>query len=187
MTSKIKLDWKSKIIFSPEDATLFNSSRLLLFFDVLHQLKLKQGIDLERLCYFDFFAANPYLVVAEGDPLRLDFEINGFEPNKLEYASSSQRFNTKRESIKQYLSLLLCKGLICVKNEDAKLLYEITQHGIDAASQINSMYAIAYRKSAFCIIEKLKDYSDQKLWESASKWLESKSFRVDLFDMVEEV
>ena len=177
--------WERKIVFSPEDVTLFNSSRLLLLFEVLHEHKSGRAIDLERLCYYDFFAANPFLIAGDDKSLRLELELSGFDPNKLEYASSPQRFRTKRECTKQYLSLLLCKGLIDVKNEESKLLYEITERGLDAISRINTMYAIAYRKSASSIVRKLKDYSDGKLWESASRWLEAKSFRVDLFDWVE--
>ena len=141
---------------------------------------------MERLSYFDFFAANPFLIATDpSDPLRVELEMSGFDPNKLEYASSPQRFRTKRECMKQYLSLLLCKGLINVKNKDGRLLYEITANGREISGQINSMYAIAYRKSASTIVRKLKGYTDQKLWDSATKWLEAKSFQVDLFDWVE--
>jgi len=182
-----KLNWESKIIFSPEDDAIFNSSRLLLFFEVLHKLKPNQGIDLERVCYYDFFAANPFLIVGKDDPLRLELELEGFEPNKLEYISTAQRFRTKRGFMKQYFSLLLSKGLISVENQDGKILYKITSRGIDIASKITSMYAIAYRKSVTFVVKKLKDYSDKRLWEEASLWLEAKSFQVDLYDMVEDI
>jgi predicted transcriptional regulator len=177
--------WQRKLVFSPEDVTVFNSTRILLLFDVLQELEIKEGCDLERLCYYDFFAANPFLVVSdEKDPLRLELEISGFDPSKLEYTSSTQRFRTKRESIKRYLALLLGKGLITVRNTDGRLLYQVTKIGTEKTREINSMYAIAYRRSASSIVNKLKNYSDQKLWDSASKWLEAKSFRVDLFEWV---
>ena len=181
-----KLDRESKIAFSPEDDAIFNSSRLLLFFEVLHKMKPDRGADLERVCYYDFFAANPFLIVSEGDPFRLELELEGFEPNKLEYLSTAQRFRTKRASIKQYLSLLLSKGLISIENLDGKILYKITQRGIGAANRINSLYAIAYRKSVSGVIKKFRDYSDKQLWEEASLLLEAKSFQVDLYDMVGE-
>jgi hypothetical protein len=181
-----KSDWKSKIIFSPEDATVFNSSRLLLLLDVLNDLGVKKGVDLERLSYYDFFAANPFLIIGKDDPCRLELEIEGFEPNKLEYMSSDQRYRTKRTLIKQYLSLLLSKGLTKVLNMDGKILYEITPLGIEISSRINSMYAIAYKKSVTCVVKMLKGYSDAQLWEKASEWLEAKSFQVDLYDMVDD-
>jgi hypothetical protein len=181
-----KSDWKSKITFSPEDAIVFNSSRLLLLLDVLNDLGVKKGVDLERLSYYDFFAANPFLIIGKDDPCRLELEIEGFEPNKLEYLSSDQRYRTKRTLIKQYLSLLLSKGLIKILNMDGKILYEITPLGIEISSKINSMYAIAYKKSVTCVVKMLKGYSDAQLWEKASEWLEAKSFQVDLYDMVDD-
>ncbi len=181
-----KSDWKSKIIFSPEDATVFNSSRLLLLLDVLNDLGVKKGVDLERLSYYDFFAANPFLIIGKDDPCRLELEMEGFEPNKLEYISSDQRYRTKRTLIKQYLSLLLSKGLIKVLNMEGKILYEITSLGVEISSKINSMYAIAYKKSVTCVVKMLKGYSDAQLWEKASEWLEAKSFQVDLYDMVDD-
>jgi hypothetical protein len=180
-----KPDTESKIIFSPEDDVIFNSSRLLLFFEVSRNIKPDQGTDLERVAYYDFFAANPFLIVGKDDPLRLELELEGFEPNKLEYISTPQRFRTKRASLKQYLSMLLSKGLISIENSDGKILYRITQRGMDVAGKISSLYAIAYRKSVAFVLKKLKDYSDKRLWEEASLWLEAKSFQVDLYDMVE--
>ncbi|GAG51878.1 unnamed protein product, partial [marine sediment metagenome] len=82
-------DWKSKLLFSPEDVTLFNSARLLILFEILENLGIKKGIDLERLSYYDFFAANPFLIITENDPLWLDLEIAGFETYTIGYISSS--------------------------------------------------------------------------------------------------
>jgi hypothetical protein len=174
-------------MFSPEDVTLFNSARLLILFEVFENLSTKKGIDLERLSYYDFFAANPFLIIAEDDPMRLDLEIAGFEISTVGYISSPQRFRTKRSRLKQYLSLLLSKNLIEVSNVEGKILYSITPLGIETASKIESMYAFAYRKSVEYIIKRLEKYSDKKLWENSSKWLEAKSFQVDLYDMIGDV
>ncbi len=115
----------------------------------------------------------------------LEIEVEGFDPNKLEYASTPQRYSTKRASIKHYLALLLSKGLITVANRNGKLLYEITPLGIEISKKINTIYALAYKKSVYCIVKKLKEYSDKQLGEKASGWLEAKSFQVDLYDMVD--
>ena len=88
--------------------------------------------------------------------------------------------------MKQYLSLLLTKGLIRIINTDGRILYTITPLGIEISGKINSLYAIAYRKSVSFIAKMLKGYSDTQLWEKASEWLEAKSFQVDLYDMVED-
>lgn len=180
-----KLDWKSKIIFNPEDITIFNSSRLLILFEILNNLDIEEGIDLERLSYYDFFASNPFLILEEHDPLRLELEIEGFEPKKLEYLSTAQLYRTKRASIKQYLALLLSKGLIKFVNINGKIQYLATPLGLETSKNLDSLYAIAYRKSVTLIIKMLKNYSDKKLWENANRWLESKSFQVDLYDMVD--
>lgn len=177
---------KFKIAFSPEDDSLFNSTRLLIFFEVFNKIKPLEGIDLERLCYYDFFAANPFIITEKNDPLWLELELEGFDPCKLEYLSTAQRYRTKRESIKQYLALLLAKGLISIENTEGKLLYQITPKGLGVSCQLSSMYAIAYRRSVKFIVRELKRYKDSELWENASRWLEAKSFQIDLYDTVVE-
>jgi DNA-binding PadR family transcriptional regulator len=176
----------AKTVFSPEDDLLFNSSRLLLFFEAFNNLKPLDGIDRERLCYYDFFASNPFIITKREDPLWLQLEMEGLDPCKLEYLSTAQRYRTKRESIKQYLALLVAKALISVQNEDGRILYQITQLGVETSHKITSMYAVTYRKSVQYIIRALEKYKDSELWENASKWLEAKSFQIDLYNTVEE-
>lgn len=181
-----ELPHNHKFFFSPEDAIIFNASRLLLLFETINKLTPEQAIDLDRLSYYDFFAANPFLLIDKSNPHWLDLELEGFKPNKIEYIGTAQRFRTKRLSIKQYLALLLSKGLLKLENSDDKIVFNITLIGVETASKFNSTYAITYRKSASYIISKLKSYSDTKLSEDAKKWLEAKQFQVDLIDMVEE-
>lgn len=183
---EINAKWKYKILFNPEDDIIFNSSRLLILFDVVRDLDIKKGMDLERLSYYDFFAANPFLIIKKDNPERIDLEIEGFISNKIEYYSTAQLYRTKRASLKQYLSLLITKGLINMINKDGKFIFNITQLGIDTSKKLNTMYALAYRKSVAIIVNMLKRYSDKKLWESANVWLESKSFQIDLYDLVDE-
>jgi len=178
-----ELNWQKQLFFTPEDVVLFNSSRILLLFEMLEKNKIKKGIDLERISYYDFFSANPFLAIKEDDPLWIDLEIAGFKTHTLGYISSSQRFRTKRSLLKQYLSLLLSKNLIEIYNSEGKIFYKITITGLEATSKMNSMYAITYRKGASLIINRFKKYSDEKLWGEASEWLEAKSFQVDLYDM----
>jgi hypothetical protein len=176
-------NWKSRLSFSAEDDLVFNAARLLLLLDELSELSEK-GIDIERLSYYDFFAANPYVILSEDDPARLDFELEGFEPNKLEYSSSAQRFSSKRESIKQYLAVLLSRDLMDASNCEGKIVFKITESGKEVAKKINSMYALAYRKSVEFVIKRLKDLSDTKLWDFSRTWLEAKSFQIDLYETV---
>jgi hypothetical protein len=181
----IDSDWIRKVTYSAEDDLVFNSARILLLFQELSKQSDK-GIDVERLTYYDFFSANPFVILSEDEAsARLDFELEGFVPNKLEYSSSAQRYSSKRESMKHYLAMLLCRGLICVSNEDAKIKFKITEKGLSIADQIHTMYALAYRKSVRYVIKRLKDYSDTRLWESSRKWLEAKAFQIDLYDFRE--
>lgn len=179
----IEPDWIKKVTFSAEDDLVFNSARLLLLFEELSKQSDK-GIDIEKLTYYDFFAANPFVILSDDDSsARLDFELEGFVPNKLDYSSAAQRYSSKRESMKHYLAVLLCRGLICVTNEDAKIQFKVTEKGLSVVGQIHTMYSLAYRKSVRYVIKRLKDYSDTRLWESSRKWLEAKAFQIDLYDM----
>lgn len=160
---------------------LFNSARLLILFRVVYDLRIN-GVDMERLSYYDFISANPFLMISEDDPAYLDMELIGFNTKTIAYISSSQRYRTKRFNFKQYLAVLLAKGLIHVTNADGKLIFSITEEGKYAEKEIQTMYSIAYRKSAKFVIIKLKNLSDKKLWENASTWLKAKSFQLDLYD-----
>jgi len=177
---------QSKFFFSPEDAIIFNSSRLLLLFETLNQLNPKQSVDLDRLSYYDFFSANPFLIIDKKNPIYIELEMEGFRPNKLEYVGTKQRFRTKRLSIKQYISLLLSRGLVRIENKDGRLLFKITDLGTETASKFCSPYADAYRKSAMYVVKFLRSYSDTKLTEDAATWLDCKPIEFDLIDMVED-
>ncbi len=179
-------DWKKRIKYNPEDDLLFNSSRLLILFEVLDELKFSDGIDMERLSYYDFFAANPFLIFEKDDPVYFELELIGFESNKLEYLSTAQLYRTKRASIKQYLAYLVCKNLIKLENIDGRIVFKITELGLDMSKGLISLYALAYRASLSIVVQKLKKYSDKKLWENASIWLESKTFQIDLYDGVSD-
>ncbi|XHH09016.1 MAG: ABC-three component system middle component 2 [Candidatus Bathyarchaeia archaeon] len=173
-------------VFSPEDDLIFNSSRLLVFFETFSNIKPLNGIDRERLCYYDFFASNPFIITRKQDPLWLKLEMTGLDPFKLEYQSASQRYSTKRESIKQYLALLVAKGLITVTNEDSRILYSITPMGKETAQKITTLYAITYRKSVRLILDILGKFTDSELWTHASKWFEAKTFLIDLYNLVDD-
>lgn len=180
-----KSTFTKKLLYSVEDATTFNSARLLLLFETLDESENeKKAIDLERLCYYDFFAANPFLIIKSGDPERLQLEIEGFEPNNLEYLTTNQRYQTKRLQVMQYLAVLASKGLITVENSDKKIVYCITHLGLTVSSRMNSLYALAYRKSVLFVAKKLRRYSDTQLSEQASNWLQAKSFQVDLIEQL---
>ena len=172
-----------QIRFSAEDEDIFNSARLLMLFDVLEGQGTNEGINIERAAYYDFFSAQPFLVLGK-DEKDIKFELlyEGFESTTIGYISSSQRFANRREKLKHYLAGLLTRDLIKVSNADGHLLYSITEEGKRVASQFKSLYTKAYRKSGRIITNKLSKMSNKKLAENAREWLKAEPFLIDLYD-----
>jgi hypothetical protein len=174
---------ESRLRFSAEDEDVFNSARLLLLFDALDERGKKDGINIERVGYYDFFSAQPFLVfVKEENDAKLELLFHGFESTTIGYISSSQRFTNRREKLKHYLAALLMRDLITVNNVDGQFLYSITGTGKNVASQFKSLYTKAYRMSAGIIINKLSKMSEKKLAENAREWLRAEPFIIDLYD-----
>jgi hypothetical protein len=173
----------SKVKFSAEDEDLFNSARLLLLFKVLDKMDVRKGINIERIGYFDFFSAQPFLIFREDDEdTRLDLIYYGFESKTISYGSSSQRFENRREKLKQYLAGLIVRDLITIENIDGELVYSITETGKIVADMFNNFYDAAYQKSAKLIIGKLKNMSNKKISANAREWLKAEPFVIDLYD-----
>lgn len=175
-------DIKSEIHFSAEDEDLFNSARLLILLDVLSSIS-DEGVPIERIAYYDFFSAQPFLVIGKEDKsLKLELLYHGFEATTIGYISSSQRFSNRREKLKHYLAKLLVRDLIEVKNHDGQFLYSITDLGIKKSSEFKSLYMGAYKKSAAIIVSKLSKLSDKRLADNARQWLKAEPFIIDLYD-----
>jgi hypothetical protein len=173
----------TRLGFSPEAEDLFNSARLLLLFHVLNEKGNAQGISIERIAYYDFFSAQPFLVFGKGnEEIKLELLLQGFETNTLSYISSSQRFTNRRAKLKHYLAGLLMRDLITLKNIDGHLLYLITEKGKETALLFKSLYTSAYKRSAEIIISKLSRMSDTGLAQSAREWLKGEPFIIDLYD-----
>jgi hypothetical protein len=168
---------------SPDEEDLFNSARLLALFGVLNEQKDDAGIPIERIAYYDFFSAQPLLILEKEETnLKLDLLFFGFETTSVSYISSSQRFSNRRERLKHYLSNLIMRDLITVYNSDGKLLYKITDYGNEIASKFNAMYIQAYKKSAELILKKLSKLSDKQLAMNSKQWLKAEAFVIDLYD-----
>lgn len=172
-----------RLRFSAEDEDLFNSARILLLFDILDAKGKTEGVNIERIAYYDFFSAQPFLVFGKDETdTKLELLFQGFESTTIGYISSSQRFTNRREKLKHYLAELLTRDLITVNNIDGQLLYSITIKGKEIVSKFKSLYTTAYKKSAAIIIDKLSKMSDKKLTENARVWLKAEPFVIDLYD-----
>jgi hypothetical protein len=172
-----------RLRFSAEDEDLFNSARILMLFEILDAKGKTNGINIERIAYYDFFSAQPFLVFGKEErDAKLELLFQGFESTTVGYISSSQRFTNRTEKLKHYLAGLLTRDLITVKNIDGQLLYSITHKGRETVSKFKSMYTKAYKSSAEIIIHKLSKLSDKRLAENAKIWLKAEPFIIDLYD-----
>ncbi len=94
----------------PEDLDEFRQARLLLLLRGLASLAAPAP-DLERLSFYDFFSANPFLVPIE-EATRIALASAGFDVTNLSYQSSSQRFANNRARLQFDLAMLLARDLV---------------------------------------------------------------------------
>ena len=165
----------------PEELSIFRLGRLLLLLDEAQQGK-RPALDIERLGFYDFFAANPFLVVPDDERARTRLFLSGFDSRTLGYQSSFHRFATRRQRMRFDLSQLVGYGLVAAEVQDGKVAFALTDHGRDVATSFTSLYAQAYRESSQFIITTLNKLSDQRLHRQAGDWLQSNAFLIDLFD-----
>lgn len=170
------------IRISAESEDVFNSARLLLLFNVISSALGGKGTSINRLGYYDFFSAQPFLVFSEYSSTKIDLVLKGFELTTVSYMSSSQRFSNRREKLKYYLSSLLIRDLISIQNVDGEILYYITPRGKDIVNYFKTLYSLSYCQSAEIIVKKLSKLGDKRLDNEAKEWLKAKSFMMDLYD-----
>jgi hypothetical protein len=85
-----------RLVQRPDDLLTFRIARLLLLLDVVARLELKKPLDIERLGFYDFFAANPFLAVGDDEAARREVALAGFSSYDLSYQSSGHRFVNRR-------------------------------------------------------------------------------------------
>ena len=132
--------------------------------------------------YYDFFAANPHLLVAPDDPAHGRLLMAGFDPSSLSYASPGQRFSSRRERLQHDLALLVSYGLAAVSQTPGRLTYAITDDGQRLAEEFTALYARAYAASAETVIGRLRRLSDSRLREESRTWLRAPAALLDLID-----
>lgn len=167
--------------FVPERNSNFRIARLLLLLDVAHE-NGRQVASIDRLAYYEFFADNPFIVIA-GDKSRdradrATVELAGFSQIKLGYASSGHRFLSRRRRLRHDLARLVALGLTTLGSTG----YLITDRGSELAGQFRSSYADGYRLSAEIILRRLVPLSGKRLEENAEDWLGHSWLLLDLLD-----
>lgn len=170
---------------APEDRIIFRLAQLVLLMDVAADAKVAIPT-IDRLSYYDFFAANPFVVIgdagARDEPDRVALLLAGFTQRQLSYATTGQRFASRRQRIRHDVALLVAYGLASISETG----YAATAAGSTIARQFVSVYADSYRLAAGIVLRRLKSLSDARLRDSAERWLGRPWLLLDLFDDVTE-
>lgn len=169
--------------WQPEDHDVFRLAQLTLLLSVAARLE-KPIATVDRLGYYDFFSASPFVVVGKGskrdDEDRLSLKLAGFVEDQLSYASTGQRWVSRRRRLQHDMALLLSYGLITLDPGS----FQLTDSGVELAGRMSTVYADAYRVSAEIVIRRLSKLSDKALQQSVQSWLGSTWLSLDLLDDV---
>ena len=167
---------------SPERLLWFRLGQLVLLLKVLDDTH-SDAMTLERLSYYDFLAANPFLVLAAGSMEAVSLEVIGFTSRNLDYQSAAQRFANRRARLQHDLALLVSLGLAEVKGDSHHSVgFTLTEGGQAFEGRFESLYAQQYRKSARAVTKRLKGLSDSRLRERGQEWLRAEGLLMDLYD-----
>ncbi|KQQ28617.1 hypothetical protein ASF54_08195 [Frondihabitans sp. Leaf304] len=157
--------------------------RLLLLLGVAKQ-DGRHVESIDRLAYYEFFADNPWVVVADdADSANADrdsLRIAGFSQTQLSYASTGHRFASRRERIRGDLSQLVAYGLVRLDG----VRFTVTDDGEHLAANMQSSYADAYRVSASIVLRRLVRLSNRRLEAQVEEWIGHSWLLIDLLDDV---
>lgn len=171
----------------PEERTVFRVAQLALLLTAAEESNTKLT-NLDRVAYFDFFAANPF-VVLDGESVdkdsrdRLTLRLAGFTDRQLTYGAVGHRFTTRRQRIQYDLALLVARGLATVLPDR----YAITPAGADFANALATVYADAYRTAAVVVFKRFGGLSETRLRAKAEKLLGAPWLLIDFLADVEGV
>jgi len=108
--------------------------------------------------------------------------LAGFSDRQLSYASTGQRFASRRRRLQHDLSLLLAYGVVAIGSRG----YLLTSAGQAIAEGLTSVYADAYREAARVVLRRLGRLSDRRMRQNAAEWLGRSWLLIDLFDDIAE-
>lgn len=167
---------------APEEHTTLRVAQLAI---LLSEIAPAGGrtIDIERLGYYDFFAANPFAIFGPDDELeRARLHRAAFDERQLSYASTGSRFANRRRRLQHDVAILVAYNLADRREEG----YGLTERGAHFVEALSALYADQYRASVQVVHERLKKLSDSKLAESARGWLKTPSLILDLYGAAED-
>jgi hypothetical protein len=164
-------------IASPEDHTRFRLAQLIILLGEIAPANAK-GINLERIGYYDFFAANPFAMIDQANTRdRARLHRAAFNEGQLSYASTGSRFANRRQRLQHDLALLVAFGLV----EPRTGGYGATEQSVVLVEQFHALYADQYRESVRVVHRHLRRLSEPQLAASARRWLRSPSLILDLY------
>lgn len=171
----------------PEERTVFRAAQLALLLAAAEDAGAKLT-NLDRVAYFDFFAANPFIVLdgefTEKDARdRLTLRLAGFTEGQLTYGAVGHRFVTRRERIQHDLSLLVARGLAQALPDR----YAITPSGSEFANALKTVYAEAYNSAASIVFKRFGGLSETRLRAKAEKLLGAPWLLIDFLADVEGI
>jgi hypothetical protein len=167
---------------APEDHTTFRLVQLALLLDEISPLDSK-GLGLERLGYYDFFAASPFAILTDQDVSeRARLHRAAFDEHQLSYASTGSRFANRRRRLQHDLALLVAYGLVAPRAGG----YGITKAGGQFVGSFTALYADQYRESVRVVHTRFKRLSDTQLANAARQWLQTPSLLLDLYGISED-
>lgn len=169
----------------PEHSETFRLARLVLLLDVAREFG-RQVASIDRLAYYEFFADNPFIVIDGDRPRdradRATVELAGFSRIQLGYASSGQRFLSRRRRLQHDLARLVAFGLVTLNGSG----YTVTEQGESLSGNFRSIYSDSYRASAEIILRRLVGLSGKAMDAKAEEWLGHSWLLVDLLDDVKD-
>lgn len=164
-------------ISAPEDHMRFRLAQLVLLLVEIAPADAK-GLDLERIGYYDFFAANPFAMIEQTNVRdRARLHRASFDESQLSYASTGSRFANRRQRLQHDLAFLVAYGLVTPRSGG----YGSTERGAHVAETFTALYADQYRESVRVVHHHLKRLSDSQLAASARNWLRTPSLVLDLY------
>jgi hypothetical protein len=162
---------------SAEDFVAFRLAQLAI---LLSEVAPVGGavLDLERLGYYDFFAANPFAVFGPVDRLQhAQLHQASFDERQLSYASTGSRFANRRKRLQHDVALLIAYGLAGPRGGG----YGITSGGKVFVDSLSALYVDQYRESIRVVHERLRHLSDTQLARASKRWLTTPSLLLDLY------
>ncbi len=169
--------------WQPDDNHVFRLAQLVLLLSVAEDVK-KRVTAVDRLGYYDFFAANPFVILERDSQRdhadRLSLKFAGFVEGQLSYASTGQRWASRRRRLQHDLALLVAYGLVTLDGG----AFDLTSAGRELSADLSTVYADAYRVSASVVLRRLAQMSDRELRKNVQKWLGTSWLNLDLLDDV---